>query len=72
MPFTMSGRVRKIAFGAFAVLALIPLASPDHRANFEINLERAGDVSPQRLEAAFTVGLVAISVLVTWSKRLTT
>jgi hypothetical protein len=68
----MSGRARKIALGALAMLALIPLASPDRRANFEIHLQRPGDVSPQRVEAAFEIGLVAISVLVTWSKRLTT
>jgi hypothetical protein len=72
MPFTMSGRARKIAFGALAALALIPLAVPDHHANLQINLERADDVAPQRLEAAFHLGLVAVSVLVTWSKRLTT
>jgi len=72
MPFTMSGRARKIAFGALAALALIPLAAPDRHANLEINLERAGDTAPQRLEAAFHFGLVAFSVLVTWSKRLTT
>ncbi|NYT40527.1 hypothetical protein HZY97_07150 [Sphingomonas sp. R-74633] len=68
----MSGRARKIAFGALAALALIPLAAPDHHANLQISLERAGDVAPQRLEAAFHLGLVAVSVLVTWSKRLTT
>ncbi|MEP9357921.1 hypothetical protein [Sphingomonas sp. KR3-1] len=58
--------------GALAMLALIPLASPDRRANFEIHMQRADDVSPQRVEAAFEIGLVAVSVLVTWSKRLTT
>lgn len=68
----MSGRARKIVLGAFAALALIPLAAPNRQANLHINMERAGDAAPQRLEAAFTIGLVAISVLVTWSKRLTT
>lgn len=68
----MLGRARKIAFGALAALALIPLAAPDRHAHLQIDLTRAGDVSPQRLEAAFHFGLVAFSVLVTWSKRLTT
>ncbi|MDG2535004.1 hypothetical protein P6144_15195 [Sphingomonas sp. HITSZ_GF] len=68
----MSGRARKIAFGALAAMALIPLASADRQANLHINMERPGDAAPQRLEAAFHFGLVAVSVLVTWSKRLTT
>lgn len=68
----MSGRARKIVFGALAGLALIPLAAPDRHANLRIDMARAGDTAPQRLEAAFHFGLVAVSVLVTWSKRLTT
>lgn len=68
----MSGRTRKIVLGALAVLALIPLASPDRRANIEIHMQRPGDLAPQRLEAAFEIGMVAVSLLITWSKRLTT
>lgn len=71
MPSRMSGRARKFALGALAVLALIPLASPDRRANFEIHMQRPDDLSPQRIEAAFEIGMVAVSVLITWSKRLT-
>jgi hypothetical protein len=71
MPFTMSGRAKKIALGALAVLALIPLASPDRRANLEIHMQRPDDLAPQRIEAAFEIGMVAVSVLITWSKRLT-
>jgi hypothetical protein len=72
MSFTMSSRARKFALGAFAAVALLPLAAPDRHANLHINMERPGDTAPQRLEAAFHIGLVAVSVLVTWSKRLTT
>jgi hypothetical protein len=68
----MPGRARKIAFGALAVLSLLLLASPERRADIAIHLHRVDDVSPQRVEAAVDIGIVAISVLVTWSKRLTT
>ncbi len=67
----MPSRGGKIAIAALAGLALIALASPDHRANIEILAHRAGDVAPQRLEAVVDLGIVAVSVLVTWSKRLT-
>ena len=57
-----------LAFGAAALL-LIALA-PDRRADIAIAMQRQGDASPQRVEAALDLGLVAISVLVTWSRRL--
>jgi len=72
MGFTMSGRARKIAIGALAALALLAFASPDRRADIAIHMHRVDDLTPQRVEAVVDIGIFAISVLVTWSKRLTT
>lgn len=68
----MSGRARRNAFGALALLALIAFASSDRRADIEIRMQRVGDLSPERIEAVLDIGIVAISVLVTWSRRLAT
>ncbi len=57
-----------LALGAAALL-LISLAT-DWRADIAVAIERKGDLSPQKVEAVVDLGLVAISVLVTWSKRL--
>jgi hypothetical protein len=72
MRVTMSGRARKIAFGALAALTLIAFASPNHRADISLQMHRVDDLAPQRIEAVVDIGVLAISVLVTWSKRLTT
>lgn len=72
MAFTMSGRARRIAFAALALLALLAFASPDRRADIAIRMQRIDDLSPQRLEAVLDIGIFAVSVLITWSKRLTT
>ena len=72
MAFTMSGRARRIAFGALAALALLAFASPNRRADIAIQMQRVDDLSPQRLEAVLDIGFFAGSVLITWSKRLTT
>jgi hypothetical protein len=66
----MTGRSRRIVLAGLAALVLLALASPDHRADIRILTHRAGDVSPQRMQAVADFGIVAVSVLVTWSKRL--
>jgi len=68
----MSGRAKKIAFGALAALALLAFASPNRRADIAVHMHRVDDLAPQRIEAVIDIGVFAISVLVTWSKRLTT
>jgi hypothetical protein len=57
-----------LALGAAALL-LISLA-PDRRADIAIQMHRGGDIAPHKVEATVDLGIMAISVLVTWSKRL--
>ncbi|UZK67601.1 hypothetical protein [Sphingomonas sp. M1-B02] len=66
----MQSRTGRIVIGALSLLALVALASPDHRADIRILTHEQSDASPQRMQAAVDLGLVAVSVLVTWSKRL--
>ena len=63
-------RRHTILVAAGAALALLALASPDHRADIKILTHRPGDVAPQKAQAVVDLGLASISVLVTWSKRL--
>ncbi|RYD52556.1 MAG: hypothetical protein EOP60_10045 [Sphingomonadales bacterium] len=60
---------RKWLLLGVALLALIAFA-PDREASFAISMQRVGDPAPQKIEAAVDLGLVAVSVLVTWSRRL--
>jgi hypothetical protein len=55
---------------AAALLGLLALASPGHRADIRILTHRPGDVAPQKVQAVVDLGLASISVLVTWSRRL--
>ncbi len=66
----MGRRGRNILIGGAGALALIALASPHRRADFELQMHRAGDTAPERVQAVVDLGLVAVSVIVTWSKRL--
>lgn len=66
----MQGRARKsLAVGA-ALLALAAFASPDRRASIRILTHDPADIAPARAQAVVDLGLVAVSVLVTWSRRL--
>jgi hypothetical protein len=67
----MSGRARNIAIAALALIALCLVAAPHRRAEFALQMHRMDDVAPQRVQAVVDLGVVAISVLVTWSRRLT-
>ncbi|WP_404334557.1 hypothetical protein AB2M62_13585 [Sphingomonas sp. MMS12-HWE2-04] len=66
----MNRRARILALAGLAALALLVAVGPEHRANIEIFAHRQGDTAPQRLQAAIDLGIVGVSVLVTWSKRL--
>jgi hypothetical protein len=66
----MIKRKGTILIAAAAVLGLIALASPDHRANIQILTHRPGDLAPQRAQAVVDLGLASVSVLVTWSRQL--
>lgn len=56
--------------GATALLAMAAFSSSPPRADIRILAHQSGDRAPQRMQAAVDVGIFAVSVLVTWSKRL--
>lgn len=66
----MRERRARIVIAAAALLALLTFAAPSHRANIQILTHDAADRSPARVQAVVDLGLVAVSVLVTWSKHL--
>lgn len=53
-----------------AALALFALVSPHNRADIRILTHDKSDLSPHKLQAAFDLGLVAISVLYTWTAKI--
>jgi hypothetical protein len=61
-------RERRIGLAIIAGLALLAAA---HRPTASINIDTraASDPAPHRLNAAVDLGLVAVSVLWTWSDR---
>jgi hypothetical protein len=67
----MIGRKRKIAMAGAALLVLTAITVPHPHANIEILAHHQGDLSPQKLQAVVDVGVFAVSVLVTWSRHIT-
>ncbi|KTF70388.1 hypothetical protein ACNFJ7_10960 [Sphingomonas sp. HT-1] len=51
-------------------VALVALQAERPRADFQILTHRAGDMAPQKVQAAIDMGVVAVSVIVTWSRAL--
>lgn len=66
----MKTRRGRILIAGAAALAVVALASPDHRAGIAIHAHQQGDRSPERLQAVVDLGIVGFSFLLTWSKRL--
>ncbi len=60
-----------VAIAALAVLSLFALAGHERRADIAILTHRADDLAPARVHAAADFGIFAVSLLVTWSRRLT-
>jgi hypothetical protein len=60
----------RIMLAGAAALALFALVSPHNRADIRILTHDKGDLSPHKLQAAIDLGLVAISVLVTWTAKI--
>lgn len=58
---------RKLMFAGAAALALLAANHPS--AGIRILTHDVADPSPQRVEAAVDLGLLAVSVLVTWTER---
>jgi hypothetical protein len=62
-------RLRIIGGVGAAALLLVSL-SPGRHADLRVLMHRPDDLAPQRVQAAFDLGLVGLSVLVTWSRQL--
>lgn len=62
----MTDRRKYLAAGALA-LALVAVQHPT--ANIKVLAHDRADPSPARVEAVVDLGLMAVSVLVTWSAR---
>lgn len=66
----MSMRKRRIVVGALAALLLAGAwAAPGPHADIRILTAEKTDANPQRIQAAVDIGWIAVSLLVTWSKR---
>ena len=63
----MERRKIGLAIAACALLIAGTVARP--HANLELRLHDAADRAPSRMQAALDVGVLAISVLVTWTSR---
>uniref|UniRef100_UPI0035CA2F67 hypothetical protein n=1 Tax=uncultured Sphingomonas sp. TaxID=158754 RepID=UPI0035CA2F67 len=61
-------RNRRIIFGGIAVLALI-VAVRHPSADIQILTHDATDRAPHHVKAAIDLGLVGVSVLVTWTGK---
>ena len=61
-------RNRRIAI--FVALALLVVAAMRHpSADLRIQLHDPADLAPHRVQAAIDVGVMAVSVLVTWTSH---
>ena len=60
-----------LAIGAVAIVVMTVLSAPSApRADIRILTHDTADRAPRRVQAAIDLGVVAISVLVTWSGQL--
>jgi hypothetical protein len=55
---------------AVAAFGLVVLAARQPTADFKVLTHVAGDPAPARIQAAFDLGVVGVSVLYTWSRQL--
>lgn len=63
-----SKRLMLVAGVIALTLAIVRPTRP--HADLEILTHRAGDSAPQQVHAAVDLGILAISVLVTWSRQI--
>jgi hypothetical protein len=63
-------RRRRFWILGLGALAVVAVAVERPHADIRILTHAQGDLAPQRLQAAIDLGLVGISFLVTWSKKL--
>jgi hypothetical protein len=62
-------RERRVGMG-IAIVALLLLATRHPSADIRILTHDATDRAPMRVEAGLELGVIAVSVLITWTKRL--
>lgn len=62
-------RERRVGMG-IAIAALLLLAMRHPSADIRILTHDATDRAPARVQAALDLGVMAVSVLITWTKRL--
>jgi hypothetical protein len=65
----MLKRNRRIVLALAALLLVAAYAVPSPRADIRILAAEKSDLNPQKLQAAIDFGMVAISVLITWTRR---
>lgn len=61
---------RLLLVAGVIALTVAVVRPPRPHADFEILTHRAGDSAPQQVHAAIDLGILAVSVLVTWSRQL--
>lgn len=66
----MDTRKGRIVLAGAVALALFAVVSPHNRADIRILTHDKSDMSPHKLQAAIDIGLIAISVLVTWTAKI--
>ena len=66
----MDKRRIRIAAAGIAALALFAIVSPHNRADIRILTHDKSDHDPVTMRAAVDLGLVAVSIVVTWTAGL--
>lgn len=66
----MSRRKRLVLVAGVIALTLAIVRPQRPHADLEILTHRAGDSAPQQVHAAIDLGILAVSVLVTWSRQI--
>lgn len=66
----MSRHKRLLIIAGAIALLVAAVRPPRPHADLTILTHRAGDTAPQQVHAAIDLGILAISVLVTWSRQL--
>ncbi|WP_084582555.1 hypothetical protein [Sphingomonas azotifigens] len=66
----MSRQKRLLLVAGAIALALAVVRPSRPHADLAILTHRAGDTAPQQVHAAVDLGILAVSVLVTWSRQL--
>lgn len=66
----MSRQKRLLLLVGAIILVVAVVRPPRPHADLEILTHRPGDTAPQQVHAAVDMGILAFSVLITWSRAL--